>query len=70
MRITTRTFSDGFTELSTTINGRKYAVMYSPNTTPDDMVEDFKEQARAEVKRIKAYIPSDLPCNSVADEKR
>ena len=70
MRITTRTFSDGFTELSTMISGKKFSVLYSSETTPDDMVNDFKEVARAEVKRIKAYMPSDLPCNSVADEKR
>lgn len=70
MRITTRMFSDGFTELSTMISGRKFAVLYSPGTTPDDMVNDFKEVARAEVKRIKACMPSNLPCKGVADEKR
>lgn len=70
MRITTKTFSDGFVELSTQISGRKFAVLYSPGTTPDDMVNDFKEVARAEVKRIKACMSSNLPCKDVADEKR
>lgn len=70
MRITTRMFSDGFTELSTTISGRKFSVLYSPGTTPDDMVNDFKEVARAEVKRIKACMPPVVPCESVAKEKR
>ena len=40
-KIRIHTFSDGFFELSTEINGKRIAVMYSNKTTGNDALADF-----------------------------
>jgi len=41
-KINLRTFTDGFFELSTYVNGHRIAVTYSDKTMGNDAIADFK----------------------------
>ena len=53
-RINLRTYSDGFYELSTYVNGHRIAVMYSDKTLGNDAMADFRKVIQREMAADKA----------------
>ena len=76
MRINSRLLCDDYFVLTTIIGGKQFSVTYSPSTSYDDAIADFKQVAREKMKDFKrtlrentAELPPDAPSHASAVDK-
>jgi hypothetical protein len=76
MRINSRLLCDDYFVLTTIIGGKQFSVTYSPSTSYDDAIADFKQVAREKMKDFKrelrenrAELPLDAPSHASVVDK-
>lgn len=76
MRINSRLLCDDYFVLTTIIGGKQFSVTYSPSTSYDDAIADFKQVAREKMKDFKrelrenrAELPPDTSSHASAVDK-
>jgi hypothetical protein len=76
MRINCKLLCDDYFVLTTIIGGKQFSVTYSPSTSYDDAIADFKQVAREKMKDFKrtlrentAELPPDASPEASAVDK-